>query len=1042
MTLMGRTSWKQVADAEGLLEIYKVLQQLRQGLGAEQQALTLRIPSELQHCFSMDGARNRLDKQGLLDVIRAFLVTLPDEDQKFGQVTWAVSGSDDVQLAGGSGEHMGFGQGWTQRKSLWAKESYRDERKVLDDSDRIVLAFARYLSSKSQPPGEVALDLTSYLQSVLLCDNELLFGDAAHSWTDDPTSPSTSRMTLNSVWTPIRVAPQPHDSHRSDRLDSKSEEFDLLSGLDSTEHRRVVVLGGAGSGKSTALARKALELAEVALNAPEDNASRVPIHVHLRHVKLSASPTIAELWTGVRARPADGSGLHAIFEPLLASGRALVLLDGLDEIPDESVGTLLPIVELLADHYPQSGIVVSCREFEYGLESPSRRMAMPVLHLLPFDLSQQTHYVRVWYQAQQSLRPRQGSDTRCQKLIDSLEHSEELQEIGGTPLHLAIMAVVHTDRGELPENRALLYGEMVAYLLAESPRWRASGDAGAPIANADILRLAYKVGFEFHRRQEDAPRDFRGLTSKELYEIVQEHIGLFAGAPVGTPDWKSLQSKVEQYFHRLVFSNGLLIEQGDNYYDFSHKQFREYLAGLFVGVSLDNFAFSMPLAQRTHWREPLLLLANNASAADNNIGYVLSFVEELCDSERTDPKYRPEDAILAAEILVEIGKHCLLVQNRANVLTPSTRTRGGDGLWPRTASQLVQYVEDEAVQPATRVRAADALGILGDPRLVDGNGRVRDLSTRLVTLPAVTLSIGGTEVLPPTFWEPMDSQPRRLTFRSFRVARYPVTNIEYAEFIDAGGYDEERWWQCDEAKLWRAGDVDFVGLLESEWVKSAEFDYAPELADGTYAGDLSEMARELCRTRSAPYFFGNRRFNLPTQPVVGVNFWEANAYCAWQTERGSTSGWLSKQEVVRLPTEWEWERTALRDGSGRSFPWGDQWDPSASHTHLDGLQLARATPVGCFGAPDWPLGPTDLAGNIWEWTASRALSYDKAHDGQREAIGGLSRRAIRGSSWYDPAPELDTHCSFRGHDSPTNVYIDAGFRVVVDEKGSFSHAEG
>jgi hypothetical protein len=101
------------------------------------------------------------------------------------------------------------------------------------------------------------------------------------------------------------------------------------------------------------------------------------------------------------------------------------------------------------------------------------------------------------------------------------------------------------------------------------------------------------------------------------------------------------------------------------------------------------------------------------------------------------------------------------------------------------------------------------------------------------------------------------------TLPTFYMARYPVTNVRYQAFIDAGGYDDERWWQ----------GIERTQPQESRWPQA-------------------------------------------TRPCTSVNWYEAVAF----------SRWLSEQlgYTVRLPTEEEWERAA-RGRDGRAFPWGDDY---------------------------------------------------------------------------------------------------------------------
>jgi formylglycine-generating enzyme required for sulfatase activity len=102
------------------------------------------------------------------------------------------------------------------------------------------------------------------------------------------------------------------------------------------------------------------------------------------------------------------------------------------------------------------------------------------------------------------------------------------------------------------------------------------------------------------------------------------------------------------------------------------------------------------------------------------------------------------------------------------------------------------------------------------------------------------------------------------------------------------------------------------------------------------------------------------RFHRPTQPVNGVSWDDAHAYCAW---RGA-----------RLPTEAEFER-AIRDDDGRRYPWGNE-PPTPERTAFGRLLATGSTDdVGAHPSGRGPYGHDDLAGNVWEWTADEYDPY-------------------------------------------------------------------
>ena len=187
------------------------------------------------------------------------------------------------------------------------------------------------------------------------------------------------------------------------------------------------------------------------------------------------------------------------------------------------------------------------------------------------------------------------------------------------------------------------------------------------------------------------------------------------------------------------------------------------------------------------------------------------------------------------------------------------------------------------------------------------------------------------------------------------------------------------------------------------------------------------------------------------RPVVYVNWHDAQAFCAWLTERWRDrlpTGWR-----VALPSEAEWEKAAhggeripqtpqtrpvtqgfaLRDVDPwienpqpqRTYPWGD--DAPNDHANVGQIADSASTP-GCFQRGVSPYGCEDLAGNVWEWTRSKYQPYPYLTDDGREDETGRDNRVVRGGSWADTLG--GARCAVRGWSHPVNDHFDfLGFRV-------------
>jgi len=193
-----------------------------------------------------------------------------------------------------------------------------------------------------------------------------------------------------------------------------------------------------------------------------------------------------------------------------------------------------------------------------------------------------------------------------------------------------------------------------------------------------------------------------------------------------------------------------------------------------------------------------------------------------------------------------------------------------------------------------------------------------------VEIPGGTFVLGATRDAPFVFDNEKWAHP--VEVERFRIARAPVTQAEFAAFVEEGGYRRDELW-TPEGLAWR---VKADAQHPVYWLRGTGGRWQRRHYDQLVA--LEE--------------------NLP---VLHVNWHEATAFCRWARRR--------------LPTEAEWECAA----GNRKFPWGDE-DPDASRAHLD-LKSDGCVPVSACESGDSEFGCRQMIGNVWEWTASAFLPY-------------------------------------------------------------------
>ncbi len=243
---------------------------------------------------------------------------------------------------------------------------------------------------------------------------------------------------------------------------------------------------------------------------------------------------------------------------------------------------------------------------------------------------------------------------------------------------------------------------------------------------------------------------------------------------------------------------------------------------------------------------------------------------------------------------------------------------------------------------------------------------------RLVNVPAGPFRMGSPDGVGSSDEHPQFS----MEVVDFWIGQTEVTNAQYRSFVEAGGYDDERWW------------------TESGWTWRTE------------------------NAITEPRYWTDERWNGEQQPVVGVSWYEADAYVAWlAAETGLT---------LRLPTEAEWEKAA-RGLNGQRYPWDDA-EPTAQLLNYN-ENVGQTAPVGSYPDGISPYGALDMAGNVWEWTATvwrdDYIDYADSVDQDREET---ALRALRGGSWYLNAYDVRSANRFRFTPDYRSYYF--GFRIV------------
>jgi formylglycine-generating enzyme required for sulfatase activity/energy-coupling factor transporter ATP-binding protein EcfA2 len=793
-------------------------------------------------------------------------------------------------------------------------------------------------------------------------------------------------------------------------------------------NQHLVLCGVPGSGKSTFLHHLAWVLAMRGLDQIDDTTylsgwndngqqRMLPVMLSLRTLAgaikregASAATVSAvlchELTTTYDLRQPDELLDHA----LSRTGKALLLFDGLDEVPLEATetsadrGTTLVAVRDFARLHAGARVVITCRVRAWT-DAFAQELDWPVATIAPLRGGQMRHFVHALYPQLVSKgvitadQAAHYSDSLIAAIFDP--HRPRLREMAENPLMLTMMALVRT-RGELPRDRPALYEEILRQLLGQWDVQREGQSLAQVIGDerigSDQIRTVLdRLSYEAHR--DATSEDGRGrISRRDLRLALSEY---FAEVKVAGA-YEAAQRCIDYFDQR----SGLLQPEDDgSMYAFAHLTLQEHCAGRHL-LLVEGVARVMELRSNDRWREPIFLgfgVVMQAELGAPVLKELLTDLTHRCDAHGADKPvarwYR--DLMLAVELGADRDWALLLEKIKAPRIQQDIR------------AGLVRLLEDRennlqaeqvllSVAPAgehlpvtvhERIHAADLLAEIGDPRFPVTAKQWRDqplTPTFTATgthywrfVPAGTYRIGG--------WEHVHEYADH-ALPAFWIARFPTTVAQYRAFIQAGGYNRKEWW-TPRGWWWSRTEAE---RTEPDW------------------WDVQATQESV------------------NQPVVGVTWYEARAFCGWLDEV------LARQEyTIRLPSEAEWEAAAAYAESGvrGPFPWRDAALNLERAIYNEHAMNSRPAPVGTCPLGATAGGALDMVGNVWEWTQSRWAQYPAASstiddDSEPSSFRNKANAMpYRGGSYSDN--NTDVGCAAQVGTSPDTDFDGMGFRCVV-----------
>ncbi|MEU3950606.1 NACHT domain-containing protein [Streptomyces sp. NPDC029526] len=516
----------------------------------------------------------------------------------------------------------------------------------------------------------------------------------------DLSRPERARWPLDAAYLSLELAERPESWPGGEEADRPSVV------VKRAEHalancRRVLLRGLAGSGKTTLLQWLAVATARDEL--PEELADwrgQIPFVLPLRTlVRRGPLPEPHDFLSSV-GTPLAASQPEGWADAALARGEALVLVDGIDEVPQEHRGTTRDWLERLLAAYRDARFVVTTRPSAVpeGWLASSRFTELSVRPMSAVDTGV---FVGRWHTA-----ARHGSATEAERsqlreleaaLQVTVRAQRDLAQLSSTPLMCALICALHRDRrGHLPHSRMELYEAALSMLLVRRDLERSIDvPEGIQLTEHQSVQLLQRLAYWLIRnRQTEMDR------STALALVGDALPAMQAVAEQGTAD---------QVLAHLVGRSGLLRQPTADTIDFVHRTFQDYL-GAKAAIETHDFPLLVNNAHDDQWEDVTRMAVAHARPVES-----ADLLRRLVARGDAEDEHRSRLHLLAAASLqyateIEPDARRLVEQRARALMPPRSQEEAAElaALGPGILDLLPgpEGLEDDEVDPVIETAAA------------------------------------------------------------------------------------------------------------------------------------------------------------------------------------------------------------------------------------------------------------------------------------------------------------------------------------------------